>query len=135
MEKSVPHINYLKAILLAAVSDGAIQPSELELMNKLKNHHPTIRKLSNIDAEQAAADVYNKLSAGMNIKYILEEMREELTEREQHAAYALAKEVIAADFAVQQGEKDFSDTLEKYWKIPREITDAINISIELRYFS
>ena len=129
----MPHINYLKVALLAAVSDGEIQPSELVMINKLKENHPIIQKISDTDAQQAAVDVYNKISAGMDLKYILQELREQLTERKQHAAYALAKEVIAADFKFDEREVTFISKLEKLWEIPTEIIHVVGDSIELRY--
>ena len=130
----MPHENYLKVILLAAVSDGEIQTSELAMINRLKQNHPIIRNISDANAQRAAVDVYNKISAGMNVKYILDELKEQLTEREQHVAYALAQEVIATDFKLDQKEKDFISNLESYWNIPKEVIDVVTDSVNLRYF-
>ena len=51
------------------------------------------------------------------------------------AAYALAKEVCAADFHMQPAETEFLALIEEIWAIPKKVTDAVNQSIKLRYFT
>ena len=129
------HIIFLKVVLLAAVSDGEIQPPELEMIDKLKKNHPALKEITDLNIQEAIADIFNKISAGMDVKYIIQDLGDQLNEREQHAAYALAKEVVSSDFILEQNEKDFIGELEERWNIPSKIIEAINISIQLRYFN
>jgi uncharacterized membrane protein YebE (DUF533 family) len=124
---------FLKIVLLAAVSDGEIQSEEIEMLNQIKNSHPSFRDISDDDAQSAMADVYNKVSAGMEIKHILDQLENNFSENEKHSAYALAKEVCVADFNILPAEKDFLNLLSETWKIPEEIKSAIDKSINLRY--
>ena len=65
---------FLKIVMLAAVSDGEIQPAELEMLNQIKRQHPEFKSVSDDDGRAAMADIYNKLSAGMETKHIIEQL-------------------------------------------------------------
>ena len=126
-------LKYFKVIILAAVSDGEIQSEELEMINQIKNTHPLIKNIPEEDARSAMADIYNKVSAGMETKHILEQLYREFTEEEGHAAYAMAKEVCAADFQILPAEREFLTLIEEIWNIPENIKSAVQTSISLRY--
>ena len=85
---------FLKVILLAAVADGEIQTEELELINLFRKSHPVLKKINDDKARAAMADIYNKLSAGMEVKHILEQIGETLNQNEKESAFALAKEQV-----------------------------------------
>ena len=52
---------------------------------------------------------------------------------ERHSAYAIAKEVCAADFKILPAEKEFMELLERVWSIPEKIQIAVNRSLNFRY--
>ncbi len=124
---------FLKIVMLAAVSDGEIQPAELEMLNQIKRQHPEFKSVSDDDGREAMADIYNKLSAGMETKHIVEQLSSEFSNKEKQSAFALAKEICAADFDIKPAETDFLKLLEKEWKIPKSIISAVDQSISLRY--
>jgi uncharacterized membrane protein YebE (DUF533 family) len=124
---------FLKVVLLAAVSDGQIQEEELALISQIKKTHPALRKISDETAQLALADVYNKLSAGMEARHILEQLGEQFSVTEKHSAYALAKEVCAADFTIDDTENEFLQLIEDLWDIPADVVDAVAKSSKLRY--
>ena len=123
----------LKIILLASVSDGEIQPSELAMMNQIKAAHPTLKKITDSEVQEASADIYNKLSAGMDFKHIIEQISENMSETQRNTAYALAKEVCAADYELHPTENDYIKELEKQLGISDDIIYLVNKSIEIRY--
>lgn len=126
---------YLKIVMLAAIADGMVQNQELELINQIQRNHPEMKSVPESAAKAAMADIYNKLSAGMEPKHILEQLSGEFTKEQKFASYALAKEVCAADFHMQPAETEFLSLIEEIWGIPKKVADAVNQSIKLRYFT
>jgi len=126
---------FLKVVILAAVSDGEIQYEELEMLNQIKDNHPELKTVSHKIVQEAMAEIYNQVSAGMEISYIIQQLGESFSEIQKHSAYALAREVCAADFQVQSSERNFLTQLEEIWSVPENVIESINKSIELRYFT
>jgi tellurite resistance protein len=124
---------FLKIILLAAVSDGEIQGEELELLNQVKKSHPELKKIPDEVARMAMADIYNKFSAGMETKYILEQLGSEFNKQEKESAFAMAMEVCAADYNILPAESDFLQLLVVIWAIPDDVVNVVKESIKLRY--
>lgn len=124
---------FLKIVMLAAVADGEIQGEELEMLNHIKKSHPELKNIPDEAARAAMADVYNKFSAGMETKHILEQLGEEFNEKEKASAFAMAKEVCAADFNIFPAETEFLKLLIDMWSIPEDVVEVVNKSIELRY--
>ena len=123
----------MKIIILASVSDGEIQPSELEMMNQVKALHPVLKKISENDVQEATADIYNKLTAGMEAKHIIEQLGSLMTQNQKNTAYALAKEVCSADYQILPAENEFLGELEKQFGISKKLKDALELSIKTRY--
>ena len=48
----------LKIILLASVADGEIQPSELTLMNQVKDLHPELKQVSEKEIQEASIESF-----------------------------------------------------------------------------
>lgn len=128
-------LEYLKLIMLAAVADGKIQEQELSLIARIKSNHAELKEIPEEQTQEAMADIYNKLSAGMEVTHILELLGRQFDETQRHAAYALAKEVCASDFEVGPAETDFLRLLETEWNIPAKVCKSIDLSIQLRYFT
>jgi|TARA_B110000503_G_C6913794_1_gene315762 tellurite resistance protein len=126
--------NFLRIALLSAISDGEIQDQESGMLNHLRAFHPKLKGMTASETKLAANDIKNKLDAGMQSKHIIEVIGESMSVEEKHAAYAIAKEICAADFKLEPAENDFLLQVEMIWRIPAEIKDAINTSIALRYF-
>ena len=120
---------------MAAVADGTIQPQESEMLSQMRSSHPLLRSISDKEAQQSTVDVYNKLSAGMDTRSIVDAIGKELTPEQREAAYAIAHEICAADFEVFPSESEFVRLLEKQWKVKASTKKAIEISIKLRYFT
>ena len=126
-------LKYFKVIILAAVLDGEIQSEELKMVNHIKNTHPLMKDISEEEARSAVDDIYKKLSAGMETKHILEQLRHEFSQEESHSAYALAKEICASDFKLVSAEIKFLMEIEEIWNIPEDIKVVVQKSISLRY--
>lgn len=124
---------FLKVVMLAAVADGEIQVEELEMLNQIKKAHPQLKNIPDESARIAMADVYNKFSSGMEAKHILEQLGNEFNQNERESAFALAKEVCAADFQIMPAETDFIDLLAEMWSIPTDVVQSVDRSIKLRY--
>ena len=124
----------LKMVVLAAVSDGEVQPNELEAINLIRKSHPVLRQVSDSECQAAIADIYNKISAGMEPKHILEQIGSEYSSEEKSLAYALAVEVCYSDFSIKNEEMHFLNDIEKQWKIPKEVSEPIKFSANLRFF-
>ena len=73
---------FLKIIVLAAISDGEFQASEKDLIDHLVKSHPIFKAWSEI-ASSAMVDIYNKTNAGMEPKYILDQLGPEF-DQEKH---------------------------------------------------
>ena len=129
------HENYLKIVFMAALADGKLQQQEIDMLNNFRKQHPIMKKFSETAAQNALEDVNNKVSANIEIKYILDEIAESFTEEQKHAAYALAKEVCSADFNILPFETDFLNQLEIRWKIPKNVIASVDLSLKLRYFT
>ena len=124
---------FLKIVMLAAVADGEIQSQELDMLNHIKKAHPELKDIPDEAARASMADIYNKFSAGMETKHILEQLGGEFNQSERESAFALAKEVCAADFQIMPAETDFLSLMSEMWSIPDEVVQSIDRSIALRY--
>ena len=123
----------LQILLLAAASDGQIDPEEKLLIETYRKHYPPIRDLSQEEFNSEAVSVFNKINAGMKPQPIVEIIGEQLSENDKNTAYALAVEICASNFAIVPPENDFLDCLEVQWKIKKKIIEAVKLSSQLRY--
>ena len=73
---------FLKIVMLAAVADGEIQAEELDMLNQIKKAHPELKDIPDETARASMADIYNKFSAGMETKHILEQLGGEFNQSE-----------------------------------------------------
>ena len=101
----------------------------------MKTHHPRFKSVSDDQANQIVASVYNKISAGMEIKHILEQMASNMSENEKNVGYALAKEMCVSDFHYPSSEVNFIKLIEEIWSISDEVIEKVDFSIQLRYFN
>ncbi len=127
--------SYLKIAILAAVADGEIQGQETTMLSQLQSHHPLLAGFDTKIGQHAVAEIYNKVSAGMKLKFLIDEIGGDLTKEQKNAAYALAREICAADFNIFPAESDFLKSLEEQWKISKSVKNALDTSIALRYFT
>ena len=126
---------YVKLVVLAAISDGEIQAEELALINSLRSNFQAMRGVDEQDFNNAVADVYNKVSAGMELHMILDVLGKDLSTHEKNVGYALAMEVVRSNFQYVDGEKTFINTLKELWAIDTHVLDAVELSASLRYGS
>ena len=123
----------LQVLVLAAGCDGEIQKEELALINKYKEHYPSLKNLTGIDYDTELASIFNKIKAGMSSEYIIEDIGKEINENEKLTAYALAYELCASNFALVPPENDLLKSMKIKWKISNIDHDAIIRSINIRY--
>ena len=123
----------LQVLLLAAASDGKIDPEEQQLLENYRKHYPPIRDLSQEEFNSEAVAVFNRISAGMKPEHIVDVLGEELSEENKNTAYALAVEVCASNFNIAPPENDFLSCLESQWKIKKKIIESVRLSSQLRY--
>ena len=123
----------LQVLVLAAGCDGEIQKEELALINKYKEHYPSLKNLTGIDHDTELANIFNKIKAGMSSEYIIEDIGKEINENEKLTAYALAYELCASNFALVPPENDLLKSMKIKWKISNIDHDAIIRSINIRY--
>lgn len=126
---------YIKIVILAAVADGEFHSDEIKAIQKLKKLHPQISSITDEQAHAMVADIYNKMSAGIEPIGIIEQIGKGMNDHEKNIGYALAREICVSDFDYDENEKKFIKMLEKSWKIPKEVIDKIEFSINLRYFN
>lgn len=126
---------YIKIIILAAVSDGEFHEDEIATIQRLKNSHSQFSNITDAQAHAIVADIYNKISAGMEPKMIIEQMGNNMTDKQKLIGYALAKEICIADFTYNDDEKKFIKLVEEVWKIPDEAIEKIEFSLNIRYFN
>ena len=123
----------LQVLLLAAASDGTIDPEEQQLLENYRKHFPPIRDLTEEEVNSEKVAVFNRISAGMKPKHIVEILGEGLSEENKNTAYALAVEVCASNFQIVPPENDFLNCLEIQWQIKKKVIEAVRLSSQLRY--
>jgi len=124
---------YAQTLILAAVSDGEIQKEELELIRSYLKNLKQLSQISEQDFQEAAADVYNKLNAGIECEYIIKKIGEQLDSEGKEVAYALAYEVCMSNYAYIDAEKNYIKSIEDIWCISNETSAAVKKSCSLRY--
>ena len=125
--------DYFKIMFLGMLADGEVHDAEKELILSLKARHPILKQITEEEIERATTEIGEKISGGMHHKYIIAEIGEQLSSREKACAYALAKEVCAADYKILPAENEFLNLIETTWNINKKTKEAVNLSIELRY--
>ena len=125
--------NLVQVMLLAAVSDGKIDPEEKQLLQTYRKLYPPIRDITPDEFDNEKVSLFNKLSAGMTASHVLENIGEELSVDEKNTAYALAVEVCASNFELLPPETELLELMVKKWNIKRSVVSALKTSVELRY--
>ena len=125
--------NLVQVMLLAAVSDGKIDPEEKQLLQTYRKLYPPIRDITQDEFDNEKVSLFNKLSAGMTASHVLENIGEELSVDEKNTAYALAVEVCASNFELLPPETELLELMVKKWNIKRSVVSALKSSVELRY--
>jgi len=125
--------NLVQVMLLAAVSDGKIDPEEKQLLQTYRKLYPPIRDITQDEFDNEKVMLFNKLSAGMTASHVLENIGEELSVAEKNTAYALAIEVCASNFELLPPETELLELMVKKWNIKRSVVSALKTSVELRY--
>jgi hypothetical protein len=125
--------NLVQLIILAAVSDGKIDLEEKQLLQTYRRLYPPIRDITQDEFDNEKILLFNRLSAGMSTKQIIENIGEELSETEREIGYALAVEVCASNFEMLPQEINLLKDIVKEWNIKKDIVSALKISADLRY--
>ena len=123
----------IEVMALAAFSDDNVDADELKFIRTYRELYPPIRDITQAEFSEIGIKVQKRLSAGMKMRHMIEEIGENLSRPEKNKAYALALEVCASNFEMHPLETDFLNLLEEQWGITRKIKTALHTSVELRY--
>ena len=125
--------HFVQIMLLAAVSDGKIDGEEEQLIRTYRNLYPPIRDISEAEFKNELVMLNNRLHAGMKLNHIVEDIGDNLNEKQKNIAYALAVEMCFCNFFLRPEEKVLLETIETQWKIKQTVVSALRRSAQLRY--
>jgi hypothetical protein len=127
----------IKTMLLAAFSDGKVQPTEIALIKTLRDYNENYKSVSETEIKNLIADIGKKLKSGFEervaVGFILDEISRTLTQSNRNCAYALAAEICASNHLVLPAENDFLALAREKLEITEDIITVVHQSIALRY--
>ena len=124
---------FIQIMALAAQVDKKIDPEEEQLIKTYIKLYPPIRDLGEDELKNQFVILNNRIGAGMRVKHIIEDIGDDLTEKQKNIAYALAVEMCYCNFNVLPEEQELLDTIENQWKIKQTVVSALKKSALLRY--
>lgn len=124
---------YIQIMCLAAQADRKIDPEEKQLIETYMKLYPPIRDLGVDEIKNQFVILNTRLMAGMKTKHIVEDIGDDLTDKQKNIAYALAVEMCYCNFNVLPEEQDLLDIIESEWKIKNPVISALKKSAMLRY--
>ncbi|MGI9347000.1 MAG: tellurite resistance TerB family protein [Gammaproteobacteria bacterium] len=119
-------------MVLAACCDGEFTVEEVQHISSILNCYPYFPNLT----ENHLRDIAQQcLESGLSEIELIKEMVENLSVDYHLPALAFAYEICAADLVIMPQEKKFLIELREILNISLEITNALEISIQSRYFA
>ena len=115
-------------MVLAAKSDGKIQPEEKEFIKYFEKTFPVLQKISNEEKIEALSIIKS-----MGTDDIIDKFSSEMSQNEKDIAYAFAAEVCAMNFEMPVSETSYLELLEKKFNISAKTKDFLEQSMKLRY--
>jgi hypothetical protein len=127
----------IKTMLLAAFSDGKVQPTEVYLIKTLRDYNVNYKSVSETEIKKLIADIDKKLKSGFEerivVGFMLDEISDVLTQSDKNCAYALAAEICASNHLVLPVESAFLALAREKLEITEDIITVVHQSIDLRY--
>ena len=127
------HNEIIQVLFLAAVSDGVFHEEEKIIINQYTKNYPVLKNISQEDIKTELRNLTMKINSGMQIKYILGDIKQKLSKEELNVAYALGVELCCVNFQLLPSESDFIKSMEKIFKIEKPIIEKVKGSAILRY--
>ena len=125
--------NLVNVLIIAVFADGKIDTEEAVLLQNFFSHYPNFSDVSRDSFQEAQVKLRNRLRSGENINQLIEEIGNSLDEKQRNTAFALAYEICASNFTLDEHEIDLLKKMQKLWKLKPSVVTAIKLSAELRY--
>jgi len=127
------HNEIIQVLFLAALSDGELHEEEKVIISQYTKSYPVLKNISSEEIKNELKYLSNKIQSGIDIKYILRGIKDNLNKDQLSIAYALGVELCCVNFELVPPENDFIKSMEKIFKIDNEIIDQVKGSAMLRY--
>lgn len=127
------HKEIIQVLFLAALSDGELHEEEKVIISQYTKSYPVLKNISSEEIKNELKYLSNKIQSGIDIKYILRGIKDNLNKDQLSIAYALGVELCCVNFELVPPENDFIKSMEKIFKIDNEIIDQVKGSAMLRY--
>ena len=127
------HKEIIQVLFLAALSDGELHEEEKVIISQYTKSYPVLKNISSEEIKNELKYLSNKIQSGIDIKYILRGIKDNLNKDQLSIAYALGVELCCVNFEFVPPENDFIKSMEKIFKIDNEIIDQVKGSAMLRY--
>ena len=127
------HNEIIQVLFLAALSDGELHEEEKVIISQYTKSYPVLKNISSEEIKNELKYLSNKIQSGIDIKYILRGIKDNLNKDQLSIAYALGVELCCVNFELVPPENDFIKSIEKIFKIDNEIIDQVKGSAMLRY--
>lgn len=119
---------------LAALSDGELSDIELNSIKTKLVTYPLLRNINTNQRNKILSDLLGTLQ-NKSTEDILNELNEMIPDKLKKTAYAFALEVCAKDLVLHKNEMNFIKYLAKLFNIENETAEALQKSIDVRYFA
>ena len=127
------HKEIIQVLFLAALSDGELHEEEKVIISQYTKSYPVLKNISSEEIKNELKYLSNKIQSGIDIKYILRGIKDNLNKDQLSIAYALGVELCCVNFELVPPENDFIKSMEKIFKIDNEIINQVKGSAMLRY--
>ena len=127
------HNEIIQVLFLAALSDGELHEEEKVIISQYTKSYPILKNISSEEIKNELRSLSNKISSGIDPKYILSAIKDNLNKQELETAYALGVELCCVNFELVPPENDFIKLMEKIFKIDKSTVEKVKGSAMLRY--
>ena len=114
------HKEIIQVLFLAALSDGQLHEEEKVIISQYTKSYPVLKKISSEEIKQELKNLSYKIQSGIDPKYILSGIKDNLNKDQLEIAYALGVELCCVNFELVPPENDFIISMEKIFKIDKE---------------
>ena len=127
------HKELIQVLFLAALSDGELHEEEKIIISQYTKNYPALKGISSDQIKKELQNLGNKINSGLDPKYILSEIKDNLTKDQLKIAYALGVELCCVNFELVPPENDFIHLMENVFEINKATKDIVKQSAMLRY--
>ncbi len=127
------HNEIIQVLFLAALSDGVLHEEEKIIISQYTKSYPILKKISSDEIKKELKNLSAKIQSGIDTKYILSGIKDNLSKKELETAYALGVELCCVNFELVPPENDFIKLMEKIFNIDKDTIEKVKGSAMLRY--